>query len=350
VTYLAQALLAFCATALLIVWLRRPALRMNLVDHPGGRKRHGEPVPLTGGLALTAGFLLAVAVSFQALGDYTVLFACVALLAAGGLFDDLGELSPRAKLGLQVVAAVLMTSWGGHFLTTLGDLFGRGDVQLNHWAIPLTVFATVAVINGINMLDGLDGLAGGLVAAILGWFAWLAWVLADPNGLKLLVVLVGALLGFLFFNLPHRLRGKRRTFMGDTGSLVLGFVVVWFAIGLTQPPAGGAPPVLMLWIVGVVLFDVFTVTVRRVLRRRDPAAPDRGHVHHVLLRRGLSPGAVVAVIVGGNALLGGVGMLLWQVGVAPRWMLIAFLAIGLVYLWLFLFPARVLRLGRKRPG
>ncbi|MFN9212367.1 MAG: undecaprenyl/decaprenyl-phosphate alpha-N-acetylglucosaminyl 1-phosphate transferase, partial [Betaproteobacteria bacterium] len=157
-------------------------------------------------------------------------------------------------------------------------------------------------------------------------------------------------LGFLFFNLPHRLRGKRRTFMGDTGSLVLGFVVVWFAIGLTQPPAGGAPPVLMLWIVGVVLFDVFTVTVRRVLRRRDPAAPDRGHVHHVLLRRGLSPGAVVAVIVGGNALLGGVGMLLWQVGVAPRWMLIAFLAIGLVYLWLFLFPARVLRLGRKRPG
>jgi predicted ABC-type sugar transport system permease subunit len=73
-------------------------------------------------------------------------------------------------------------------------------------------------------------------------------------------------------------------------------------------------------------------------------------VHHVLLRRGLSPGAVVAVIVGGNALLGGVGMLLWQVGVVPRWMLIAFLAIGLVYLWLFLFPARVLRLGRKRPG
>jgi UDP-GlcNAc:undecaprenyl-phosphate GlcNAc-1-phosphate transferase len=348
VTYLAQALLAFFATALLIVWLRRPALRMGLVDHPGGRKRHGEVVPLTGGLALTAGFLLALSVSFYAMVDYTVLLCCVALLAAGGLFDDLGEMSPRAKLGLQVVAAVLMTSWGGHFLIALGDLFGRGSIELNHWSIPLTVFATVAVINGLNMLDGLDGLAGGLAFEILALFAWLAWQFDDLNALKLLVVLLGAVGGFLLFNWPHGLRGRRRVFMGDTGSLVLGFIVVWFAIALSQPPKGAAPAVLMLWAVGVILFDVFTVTVRRMLRRRDPAAPDRAHLHHLLLRRGFSPLATTTVVIAANALLGTLGVALWRWGLAERWLLLLFLLLGLVYLTLFLFPARFLRWGRKR--
>ncbi len=347
-TYLAQACLAFFATALLIVWLRRPALRMGLVDHPGGRKRHGEVVPLTGGLALTAGFLLALALSFNALADYVVLLCCVALLAVGGLFDDLGEISPRAKLGLQVVAAVLMTSWGGHFLLSLGDLFGRGEIALNHWAIPLTVFATVAVINGLNMLDGLDGLAGGLAFEILALFAWLAWQFDDLNALKLLVVLLGAIGGFLLFNWPHGLPGRRRVFMGDTGSLVLGFVIVWFAVTLSQAPTGDAPPVLMLWIVGVVLFDVFTVTVRRMLRRRDPAAPDRGHLHHLLLRRGLSATATTTTAIGANAALGILGIALWRFGIAERWLLLMFVFFGLAYLALFLFPARFLRFGRTR--
>ena len=245
---------------------------------------------------------------------------------------------------------MLMTSWASHFLVHLGDLFGRGDIELDNWGIPLTVFATVALINGINMLDGLDGLAGGLVFVTLAYFAGFAWWAGDVRSLKILVVLLGAVAGFLLFNLPHRWRRHRRTFMGDTGSLVLGFAVAWFSIDLTQRDVEVVPPVVMLWVAGVVLFDVFTVTVRRILRRRDPAAPDRGHIHHILLRRGLHPARVLTILLAANLAMGAIGTLGWALGVPEPWLFVSYVAAGLGYLGLFLFPARLIRRRRIAPG
>jgi UDP-GlcNAc:undecaprenyl-phosphate GlcNAc-1-phosphate transferase len=345
-TFFVQAILAFLLTALLILWMRRPAHRFGLVDDPGGRKRHGAAVPVTGGISMTVGFFLALALSLPALAHQLVLLVSMAVLALIGVLDDIGEVSPRSKLGVQILAAVLMTSWANHFLIHLGDLFGRGDIPLANWGIPLTVFATVALINGINMLDGLDGLAGGLVFVILSFFAGFARWAGDVASLKILVVLLGALGGFLLFNFPHPWRGQRRTFMGDTGSLVLGFVVAWYSIALTQGNGPKVPPVVMLWVTGVVLFDLFTVTIRRILRRRDPAAPDRAHVHHILLRRGLSPARAVALLLGANLALGAIGTLGWAAGVPEAWLFAGYVTIGLIYLGVFLFPARLLR--RKR--
>jgi len=347
VTYLIQALIAGALTALLIVWLRRPALRFGLVDHPGGRKRHGESVPLTGGLAITVGTFVALSASLGALADYRVLFVAMLLLAVIGLLDDLGEVSPRSKLGVQVVAAVLMTSWGNHFLHTLGDILARGPIELQNWGIPLTVFATVAVINAVNMMDGVDGLAGGLMLIILAFFGYFAWSAGDDNAFKLLVVFTGAVAGFLLFNAPLPWRGHRRVFMGDTGSLVLGFVVVWFTIDFTQRPEDAVPPVVMLWVVGILLFDVFTVTARRVLRRRDPAAPDRAHIHHLLLRRGYSTTRTMLILLGTNTVLGAVGVIGWRSGVSETVLFFAFFALGLIYLAVFLYPGRWLY-GRRR--
>lgn len=349
-TFIAQALLACLLTALLIVWLRRPALRFGLVDHPGGRKRHGDSVPLTGGLAIAVGAGATLLLSADAMAVYRVLFVAVLLLAVIGVLDDLGEVSPRTKLGVQVLAAVLMCSWGNHFLTALGDIVGRGPIELANWAIPLTIFATVAVINGINMFDGIDGLAGSLAWLMLAFFAYFAWLTPDPSALKLLLVLAGGVTGFLLFNLPHRWRGRQRVFMGDTGALVLGFVIAWFSIALSQAPEGRVPPVVMLWVVGVVLFDVFTVTVRRVLRRRDPASPDRAHLHHLLLRRGHSPRRALALIVGANAALGLAGTILWRAGASESLMFVLFMLLGIAYVALFLYPARVLRMARRGGG
>ena len=350
-TFLIQPLLAALLAALLIVWLRRPALRVGLVDHPGGRKRHGDSVPLTGGVAITIAAFVTMAASAHKMGDYQVLFAAMLVLGAIGVLDDIGEVSPRTKLGAQVVAAVLMTSWGSHYLTNLGDILARGPIELNDWAIPLTVFATVAVINGINMFDGLDGLAGGLVFGILGFFAYFAWLLPDVNALKLLLVIMGGVAGFLFFNAPHPWRGRRRVFMGDTGALVLGFVIAWFTIDLTHrsdPSLTPVAPVVMLWVVGVVLFDVFTVTVRRMLRRRDPAAPDRAHLHHLLQRRGFSATQSVLIIIAANTLLGLVGTLGWRAGLPDYVLFAGFMLAGLAYVALFMYPARFLRVQRRR--
>jgi UDP-GlcNAc:undecaprenyl-phosphate GlcNAc-1-phosphate transferase len=347
VTFLVQALVACLLTSLLIVWLRRPAQRFGLLDHAGGRKRHGDSIPLTGGIALTAGFAVTLLFSAPVLSQYAVLLVAMALLAAVGLLDDLGEVSPRGKIGVELVAALFMTSWAGHFLVDLGDLFARGTFELRNWGIPLTVFATLAVINGLNMLDGIDGLAGGLAFCILGVFAVFAVLLGDVNAYKFLVVLLGALAGFLLFNLPHPWRGARRTFMGDTGSLILGFVVAWFSIELTQRPGARIPPVVMLWVVSVVLLDLLTVTLRRILRRRDPALPDRGHVHHLLLRRGYSARRCLVVLLGADCVLSLVGTVLWQAGVPDYLSFGAFLAVAAAYLGLFLFPSR---LWRRLPG
>jgi UDP-GlcNAc:undecaprenyl-phosphate GlcNAc-1-phosphate transferase len=346
VTFFVQAFLAGLLTALLIVWLRRPAQRFGLLDHAGGRKRHGDSIPLTGGIAMGVGCAVTLLVSAPVLSQYAVLLVALAVLMAVGLLDDLGEVSPRGKLGVEVVAALFMTSWAGLYLVDLGDLFARGPFDLQNWGIPLTVFATIAVINGFNMLDGLDGLAGGLAFLVLGFFAVFAQQLGEVNALKFLVVLLGAVGGFLVFNLPHPLRGKRRTFMGDTGSLILGFVVAWFSVELTQRAGARVPPVTMLWVVGLVLLDLFTVTLRRVIRRRDPALPDRGHIHHLLLRRGCSAPQALAWLLAGNLALGLVGTALWRLEVPEYIGFAAFLLVAAVYLGLVLFPSRLWRRRR----
>jgi UDP-GlcNAc:undecaprenyl-phosphate GlcNAc-1-phosphate transferase len=346
-TYPAQAAFAAFVTALLILVLRRPALRWKLVDHPGGRKRHGAPVPLTGGVAITAGFVCALAASFAAFGEYTPFFAGVLLLTLVGLLDDVGEMSAGTKLLFQLLAAVLMTSWGNNFLVNLGDLFGTNPINTRNWAIPLTLLAVLAVINAMNMLDGLDGLAGGLAFVMLAFFAAFAWTVGDLNAAKILVVLGGAVAGFLLFNLPWPLRGRHRTFMGDAGSMVLGFSIAWFAVALTQRGGHAVPAPVMLWVLGIVLMDVFTVTVRRLVRRRSPMAPDRDHIHHVLLRRGMGPRATLATLLAVNAALAAVGMALWRQGVPDRWIFWSFLGVCVVYFALFFLPLRFYRLRSR---
>jgi UDP-GlcNAc:undecaprenyl-phosphate GlcNAc-1-phosphate transferase len=342
-----QALLACALTAALILALRVPAERIGLVDHPGGRKRHDDVVPLTGGLALTLGFYFALATAFPALEELRVLLVAIAVLAAVGVADDLAEVRPRTKLLVQLVAAALMAFWGEHLLLHLGDLVGRGRLNLGLLAVPLTVFATVAVVNGINMLDGIDGLAGGLVAVMLGYFALFAFVLGEAGAMKVIVVLLGAVIGFLLFNAPHPWPGGR-IFMGDTGSLVLGFAVAWFTIDLTQRPAPAVPPVVMLWVVGVVLFDLFTVTVRRALQGRNPTAPDRLHIHHLLLRSGFSPVAALLLLLAANAALGAIGTVGWLAGLSEAALFAGFLATGGLYFAVLLDPTRLLRRRRRR--
>jgi UDP-GlcNAc:undecaprenyl-phosphate GlcNAc-1-phosphate transferase len=347
VPFLAPLTTACGLTALLIVLLRRPAERLRLLDHPGGRKRHSHAVPLTGGIALTLGFYAALLLGHGAPGKLGLLLALVAVLAVVGLVDDLIEASPRGKLAVQLLAAALMTTWGEHRLTSLGDLAGGGPVLLGSWSIPVTLFATVAVVNGINMLDGLDGLAGGLVAAMLGYFGAFAFWLGETESLAVIAALLGAVLGFLLFNVPHPWRGRWRTFMGDAGSLVLGFAVAWFTIDLTQRRGGAVPPVVMLWVVGLVLFDLFTVTVRRLLRRRSPVAADRAHIHHLLQRCGLSSRATWAVLVAANVMLGAIGTIGWRAGVPEPALFAGYLALGLAYFAAFIRPRWLIRRYRR---
>lgn len=336
------------ATAVLL--LRPLARKGDLLDRPGGRKRHGGEVPLVGGIAVTLAVWAGAILFMREQGHYAALLVGLTILAGVGVIDDSRGMSPLTKLGCQIFVAILMTSWGGVFLMSLGDLLSKKEILLANWGIPLTLFAAVAVINAMNMMDGLDGLAGGLALIIFAWFAYLSGEVLNFSAQRLCVVLCGALIGFLYFNLPHPLRGRKRVFLGDAGSLMLGFAIVWFAVELSQPRYNGGrhvPPVVMLWVCGFVLIDLLAVVLRRALLGRNPLSADRTHLHHILLRLNVDPSVAVLIILISNALLGLCGVLAWRHGMPEHVMFLGFVVTAAIHLLVMGNAAKFLRRMRR---
>ncbi len=197
---------------------------MGLVDRPRGRAIPPRNVPLIGGIAMTLSAGL-VSVLTASPSDGIVAFAAsVGLLLIAGVLDDRWGMSATSKFAVQILAALIAVRWGGRVVDTVGNLAGTGDLYLGSLAVWFTVFSIVGVINSVNMIDGMDGLAGGVALIALGWFA----VASGPTGTSgvaaLLLIWIGAVIGFLLFNFPAPWRDRASVFMGDAGSMVLGFV------------------------------------------------------------------------------------------------------------------------------
>ena len=298
-------LLALVVSALMLAVLLRLAPRTGLMDHPGERRRiHREAVPRVGGLAIFAGVLvsLGVAPALTAAEGYGL--AGAALLVLVGTLDDRYQLGPRVRLLAQIGAALLLTLGAGVVIPSLGDLFGRGPLVLGAWAVPFSVFAIVGLINALNMIDGIDGLAGGLtVIALSGLLVFL------PGGTALSLLLtatLAALVPYLLCNL-ELVGGRRKVFLGDAGSLLLGYLIVWGLIAASRSP-GGLAPVTALWLVAVPLIDTLGVIGRRLANGRHPFSADRGHLHHLLARLFHSTRGALAVLVALALLLAGLGL------------------------------------------
>lgn len=340
-------LLVLLATAVLIKAFSAPAVRIGLVDHPGGRKRHEGAVPLIGGPAILAGFAFGALILLDSLHVHRALFAALGLLAIVGILDDLHDLSPSRKFLAQVVAALFMTSWGGVSILQLGDLVGFGPVALRGWSIPFTVVCVLGIINAINMADGIDGLAGGL--AMVGViFLGVAGVLTgQETQARLLFVMAAAIGGFLIFNLrlPWQLRAK--VFMGDSGSMILGLFLTWFSISLTQHGTEALPPVVAVWFLAVPILDMGLVTIRRLSKGLSPFRARRDHLHHVLLLAGHSPARTVHLMLLVAILLALVGFAAWRMNVPDSVLFWAFMALFAVYYGLSLRAWRLVRLLRK---
>jgi UDP-GlcNAc:undecaprenyl-phosphate GlcNAc-1-phosphate transferase len=335
---LAFALAAFSARA-----LARIALRIGLADLPGGRKQHQGSVPVTGGLAMFAGFAVAALASGLVAGPTLALVTALGLLVAGGAADDMKDISPRTKFFLQLVAALFMTSWAGVQVTQLGNLLGPGAVNLHGWAIPFSIVCALGVINAINMIDGLDGAAGGVALAASLWLAWCAAAQGLGVQCVLLMMLAAAICGFLLWNLRVPGRAQARVFMGDAGSMMLGMALCWFSIDLTQGEGRSLPPMTCVWLLAVPLLDMARVMYLRLRRGASMFGADRGHFHHLLLERGHSVAVTSWILTGSTLLSGAVGVGAWKLGV-PDWaMFYAFLALLAVIVGLA--RAREIRAG-----
>jgi UDP-GlcNAc:undecaprenyl-phosphate GlcNAc-1-phosphate transferase len=277
------------------------------MDHPGEkRKTHHRATPLIGGIAI---FIGVVACSLLYLpSDQSLLYGLLgaALLVVVGVLDDRLAISHHLRFPVQIAAALVLVLGTGAQLQTLGNLLGFGEILLGPLAIPFTVFAIVGLINAFNMIDGIDGLAAGLALIALT-----APLVVTPQGAgtmqPLLLSVIAATLPFLARNLQVFPRG-RKVFLGDAGSMLLGYIVAWALIDASQHQHA-IDPVTALWIAALPLVDTFSAIGRRLLRRQSPFAADHGHLHHTLSRVTGSPRAALAVMLLVAALLAGLGVM-----------------------------------------
>ena len=265
------------------------ARRWGLLDHPGTRKVHKEPIARVGGIAFAVGALLASGY-WAPHTHFTLGILVAALIIVGmGSLDDCVDLRVSYKFGGQFLAAGVVLMVSSVTWQPFGAMF---DLELSPWlALPLTMVLLVAMTNAMNLSDGLDGLAAGLAFLSFGLVAFLAYQLQHLLVLGLALPVMGGLLGFLRFN-----TFPARVFMGDGGSQFLGFLLGVIGLMLTQQQASPLSPLLVLWFMGVPLVDLAAVTTQRVLTGGKPFQADQEHLHHKLLKLGFSHHQVVLVI------------------------------------------------------
>lgn len=345
-------LVALVATILLIVVLRPVAIRVGLVDVPNERKSHRAPTPLVGGLAIFVGLGL----GFFLCKDGPVplnqrevysFFGAGFLLVAVGMVDDFLELSPAVRFVAQVLAALLMIFGAGVVLKDLGLMMpGGGLLELGVLAVPFTVFATLGVINALNMCDGLDGLSGSLTLTSLSGLILAAYTWGIPADTALLPILGTGILAFLLFNLRLLGRDRASIFMGDAGSMFLGFALTWYAIALSQGQSRALPPASALWFLMIPIFDAVSMMLRRILKGRSPFAADREHLHHIFLLAGYSVNETVLVMTGVASCGVFVGLASIYFQVPEIVVAIAFLLTGIGYFWMISHAWRIMRFLR----
>jgi len=320
-----------CATALLL--LAPVARKLGLVDRPGGRKTHEGEVPIVGGIAMMLGVLVAAGLGPH-LGNHGVLILLVGglVVVTAGVLDDRFDLPAMTRLFVQLFAAVVLVIGSRFVVHDLGDLFGLGQIDLFPLCQIFTVVAIVALLNAFNMLDGLDGLAGGAAFCAFAGLALLAAHLGAPTSVTVASAMTGAIGAFLLFNIPVRFNRRWRVFMGDGGSTLLGFVFAGLALTLVQTERTDVPPALLLWMVPIPIFELFTTTFRRLLRGHSPMEADDGHFHHRLRRRGLSVGAIFIVYIVVSAVSVMIGLIGHEAGLSDETLFLGFL--GFYALWM----------------
>ena len=294
------------ATSFLITWIVIPPLinvarQKNIYDEPGPRKLHTGRVPLLGGVAIFAGTLIAFLFLASRYFEARHLFIVVSLLVLffSGFIDDLRPLKPASKLFIQIVAVFITVYFADIRIRGMHGLFGMYMLDPMP-SVVLSMLFGLVVINAFNFIDGVDGLAAGIAILAAAVFGFLFLQMNENLPALLSFSLCGALGAFLIFN-AH----PARIFMGDTGSMTTGFILALLAVQLTELSRGveesgwfsyRSAPVIALSVLILPLVDFIRVTFIRIAKGRSPFHADQNHIHHTLIRLGLSHSQVTVLL------------------------------------------------------
>lgn len=272
--------IGFFSTFISIIILRPIAIKIKLLDYPNSRKQHQGNIPLIGGLSIFSGLIVyLIYIDTLNVGAETMLtFSAMILLL--GIYDDWKNLRPRIKLFIQLFLVAFMIYFSGIKVEGLGFVFGfNNPLDLGLLAIPFSIISVVGLMNAFNMADGLDGQAGLLsTIAIMGIFVFGLDKL-DTGLYQTLLIIFSGLIAFLIFNLTPI--SKMKIFLGDGGSLFLGFFISFSLIYCTQVLELFSPS-FALWCVSIPLFDFFSVVILRKVKKQNITMSNRDHIHHFL--------------------------------------------------------------------
>ena len=323
-TFIAVFVIALTVTLASLPWVRRAAFALDFVDTPARRKVHRTPMPLLGGTAIFLGAILGVLIIYRGDPERTVIGVLLAttVVALTGLIDDYRPLPAWAKLGGQFAGFLILIAFGIHV---------RLPVPM--WAnYAITLLWLLGITNAINFLDNMDGLSAGISAVTTSFILLLALTNDQFLVAALAAALLGACLGFLRYNFP-----PARIFMGDVGSLFLGFLLAVMGIQLRFPANSN----FVTWMVpvflfGLPIFDMTLVVVSRLRRGLSPNTAGRDHTSHRLVLLGFSPREAVLILYLFSGILGMMALYITQASIPEGYVAggigLALALVGIIWL------------------
>lgn len=317
--------LAFTTTCLFIIAYKPLAEKVGLVDIPNQRKLHDGQIPLIGGISIFSAYFIVNLLTAELSSNNLIFMGCSFVLVTLGALDDYKDLSFKLRLVVQTIIALIMVYGADVKIDSLGNLFDSGEVELGKIAPFFTIIAVVGCINAFNMMDGIDGLCSGVTIITL-----LSITLYNNNPTSLTIgiySIIFCLLAYMLFNLQPLNLKIPKIFMGDAGSMFIGFMIVWLLAETTQEDTN-TPPIMAIWIIAIPLMDMGAIMLRRLKKGQSPFKPDRNHLHHIIMRAGFSAkGALIAILILATA-TSLLGYLLQKIGLS-EW--------NLMLIWLTLF-------------
>ena len=280
----------FIASVILIPIVKKIAHHIGAIDIPNERKVHHKPMPRLGGLAIflssLLGYILFGQLNIQMISILIGGFILILL----GICDDIKPIKAKYKLLGQILAASVVVFYGNIYLSEV-SAFGI-NIVFGNYGYPLTILFIIAIINAINLIDGIDGLAGGTCSIFFITVSIIAFFLNRLNGLDVILCLImtGSTLGFLVYNFP-----PAKIFMGDTGSMFLGFMISVIAL-LGFKAATVTSLLIPIIILFLPILDTIFAIIRRVLKGESIGKPDKSHIHHQLLKLNKSTKKTVLIM------------------------------------------------------
>ena len=339
--------LIFLFSLAFIFFARKAAKKIGLVDRPNYRKRHQGLIPLVGGISVYAGICFTFLITNYYLPHAALYLACAGVLVLIGALDDRFDISVKIRAVVQAAIAIVMMVVGKLYLLSLGYVIGPVELIVGPFGYVLTLFAVWAAINAFNMVDGIDGLLGGLSCVTFGAMGIILFFDGQHSLAMWCFAMIAATLPYILLNLG--LFGKRyKVFMGDAGSTLIGFTIIWILLETTQGITHPITPVTALWLIAIPLMDMVAIMYRRLRKGMSPFSADRQHIHHLIMRAGFTSRQAFVLITFAAALLAGVGVLGEYLAFIPEWvMLLLFLFAFILYGYCIKRAWRVARMIKR---